>query len=250
MKVKKINPKKDAYGQLVLARFNNENSYEIIERDDGFIDLMPGTENYFTEFKNWPKHQKEGIKFAKGKILDIGAGAGRIALYLQKKGLKVTAIDNSPLSIKVCKKRGLKDAKVLSIEEIDYFKPSTFDSILLYGNNFGLLSNKSKAKRILKKLHKITKENAIIIAESSNPYKTKDPAHLSYHKLNQKRNKMIGQLKIRIRFRDYIGEWFEYLLVSKNEMKNILQNTGWRVERFIDSENAFYIAIIKKEIIN
>jgi hypothetical protein len=35
-------------------------------------------------------------------------------------------------------------------------------------------------------------------------------------------------------------------LVSKEEMKAILQGTGWHVRQFIDSEGANYAAIIEK----
>ena len=114
----------------------------------------------------------------RGRVLDVGAGAGRVSLYLQKKGLKVTAIDNSPLAIRVCKKRGVKDARVLPIEKIAIFKPNTFDSIVMYGNNFGLFGSFKKAKMLLKKLYRITTPRAVIIAESNDPYKTKDPAHI------------------------------------------------------------------------
>jgi len=239
--------KKDAYGQEAWAFFKKKESYEIVERDDGFIDLSGGVPAYFAEFKDWPKIQKQAIKFAKGKILDVGAGAGRVSLYLQKHGFDVTAIDNSPLVIKVCKKRGVKHTRVLPIERISIFKPSTFDTIIMFGNNFGLFGSFKKAKTLLKKLYKITSPSALIIAESNDPYKTDDPAHLSYHKLNKKRGRMSGQLRIRIRFRIYIGDWFDYLLVSKDEMKKILKDTGWKVKNFIDSEKSSYIAIIEKE---
>lgn len=117
----------------------------------------------------------------------------------------------------------------------------------MFGNNFGLFGSFKKAKVLLKKLHKITSPSALILAESTDPYKTNDPAHLSYHKFNKKRGRMPGQLRIRVRFRNYTSDWFDYLLVSKNEMKEILKNTGWRVKKFIDSDNSIYIAIIEKE---
>lgn len=209
--------------------------------------MSGGAQAYFADFKDWPKIQKQAIKFAKGKVLDIGAGAGRISLYLQKKGFDVTAIDNSPLAIKVCKKRGVKNAKVLPIEKIGTFKPNTFDTVVMFGNNFGLFGGYKKAKTLLKKLHKITSSSALILAESSDVYKTDDPVHLSYHKFNKKRGRMSGQLCIRVRFRNYIGDWFDYLLVSKKEMKEILKNTGWMVKKFIASDNNGYYAIIEKE---
>lgn len=58
---------------------------------------------------------------------------------------------------------------------------------------------------------------------------------------------MPGQLRIRVRFRNYIGDWFDYLLVSKNQMKDILKDTGWKVRKFIDSGKFIYIAVIEKE---
>lgn len=238
---------KDAYGQEVWAFFQGKESYEIVERDDSFIGLSGGAPAYFADFKDWPKIEKQTIKLAKGKILDIGAGAGRNSIYLQKKGFDVTAIDNSPLAIKVCKKRGVKKAKVLPIEKISTFKPHSFDTIIMFGNNFGLFGSYKKAKTLLKKLHKITSPSALILAESNDVYKTDDPVHLSYHKLNEKRGRMPGQLRIRIRFKKYIGDWFDYLLVSKDQMKDILKGTGWKVRKFIDSDKSIYIAIIEKE---
>lgn len=241
-----MNPKKDAYGQEVWAYFKGGKSYEIVERDDGFIILSSGPPAYFQEFKSWPKHQKNGIKFAKGRVLDIGAGAGRVSLYLQKRGLKVTATDNSPLAVRVCKKRGVKDARVLPIERVGLFKANTFDTIMMYGNGFGLLGNPKKAKVLLKELYRITTPKAMIIAEANDSYKESSPVHLSYHKLNRKHGRMSGQLKIRIRFRNYIGDWFDYLLASRKEMQKILKGTGWKVKKFIDSGKYMYIAIIEK----
>lgn len=241
-----MNTDKDAYGQEIWSYLNKEESYEIVERDDGYIGISSGAQTYFQDFKDWPRHQKKAIKFSKGKVLDIGAGAGRVSLYLQKKGFNVTAIDNSPLAVKVCKKRGVKKAELLSIEEISKLKPNTFDTVLMFGNNFGLFGSFKKAKHLLGGLYNITTKNAFIIAESNNPYKTNNPVHLSYHKLNKKRGRMPGQLKIRVRFENYTGNWFDYLLVSKEEMKKILKDTGWKIKKFINSKKSSYIAIIEK----
>jgi SAM-dependent methyltransferase len=242
----KIQNIKDAYGQEILAHFNGRNSYEVVERDDGFVGLSGGYKNYFANYKDWPKWQKKATKFVKGRVLDIGCGAGRVCLYFQKRGFDIIGIDNSPLAIEVCGKRGVKKARLMPIDEIEKFKTNYFDTIIMFGNNFGLFQNFNKAKILLKKMYKITSKDAFIIAESNDPYKTKDPVHLSYHKLNKSRGRMGGQLKIRIRFSGYIGNWFDYLLVSKKEMKEILKGTGWKVKKFINSGKHMYMVIIEK----
>jgi len=59
---------------------------------------------------------------------------------------------------------------------------------------------------------------------------------------------MPGQVRIRIRYSVYASPWFDYLLVSRPEMKRILQGTGWKIERFIESEKGpTYVGVIKKQ---
>jgi SAM-dependent methyltransferase len=189
------------------------------------------------------------MEFAKGKILDVGCGAGRHSLYLQERGFNVTGIDVSPLAVRVCKLRGLKKVRLIPVEKAD-FKSDMFDSILMLGNNFGLFANFKKAKRLLRKFHKITSKDALIIAVANDPYKTENPTHLAYHKRNRQNGRMSGQLKIRIRYKQHKGSWFEFLLASKQEVEEILEGTGWRIKEFIDSadeKRSYYLAIIKKD---
>ncbi len=238
--------KKDIFGEGVLAFFQDREAIEFLERDDGFLALSGGIPSYFALFKDWPKIEKQAIRYVQGRVLDVGAGAGRVSLFLQKK-FNVVAIDNSPLAIKVCKKRGVKQVKVLAIEDIDKFKANSFDTVIMFGNNFSLFGNLKKAKQLLKVLHSITSPHALIIAESNDPHKTIDPVHLAYQKLNLKKGRMPGQIRLRLRYKEDIGEWFDYLIVSKKEMKEILKNTGWKVKKFINSDDSQYVALIEKE---
>ena len=235
----------DAFGRMLWAYYNGQRVFEIDERDDGYIEASTSPKLYFSDYEDWPQHEKKAMEYVKGRVLDIGCGAGRHSLYLQKKGLDVLGIDNSPLAIKVCKLRGLKKAKIMSIEDID-FKPKSFDTIIMMGNNFGLFGSFQKARSLLKRFHKITSDDGLIVAETRDPYKTDNPAHLEYHKLNRKRGRMGGQVRIRVRFEKYATPWFDYLFVSKEEMDEILKGTGWKVKQYIDSGNALYIAIIEK----
>jgi len=246
-KLKFVKPEEDAYGQEIWAYFKGRECFEIVERDDGYIDaISTAPKMYFSEYEDWPVHERKAMEFVKGRVLDIGCGAGRHSLYLQKKGFNVLGIDSSPLAIKVCKLRGLKKARVMSIEDVD-FKPNSFDTILMMGNNFGLFGSFEKAQRLLKKFHKITSKEALIIAETRDPYMTDLPAHLEYHEFNKKRGRMAGQLTIRIRFGKYATPWFDYLMVSRDEMKEMMKETKWRIKRFIDSDGSQYIAIIEKK---
>jgi len=244
-RTKKLKPEEDAFGQEIWAYHKGRDSFEIIERDDGFFDASSGPKMYFSEYENWPAHEKKAMEFVKGRVLDVGCGAGRHSLHLQKNGFDVLGIDKSPLAVKVCKIRGLKKAEVMPIEEVD-FRPNSFDTIIMMGNNFGLFGSFKKARRLLKRFHKMTSKNALIIAESRDPYKTSNATHLEYQEFNRKRGRMSGQLRLKVRFEKYATRWFDYLIVSKLEMEEIVKGTGWKVREFIDSGDSPYIAIIEK----
>jgi SAM-dependent methyltransferase len=219
-----------------------------VERDDGYIDPSPTLPKYYlSEYKDWTPREKKAVQYAKGRILDIGSGGGRWSLYLQKKGHDVLAVDNSPLAIKVCKLRGVHNGIVKPISEIDS-RLGKFDTILMIGNNFGLFGSFKRARKLLKLFYGMTNPNARIIAESLDIYKRPvDPLHRQYHLRNRKLGRMPGQVRMRLRYRTFATPWFDYLLVSKSEMKKILQGTGWRISRFISGDGPAYVAIMEKE---
>jgi hypothetical protein len=88
---------------------------------------------------------------------------------------------------------------------------------------------------------------ARIIAGSADPYETLDPVHFAYHRRNRERGRMSGQVRIRVRYRNLRGPWFDYLLASKTEMKQLLEDTGWAIARFLDAEGPYYLAIVEKQ---
>jgi len=222
----------------------------VIERSDGYLDPSEvAPKNYFAPFREWPNIEKKAIRSAKGRVVDVGCGAGRAAIYLQNvKKLNVLGIDISPLALRVSRKRGLRKTRLLDFANMD-FSPDSFDTVIMFGNNFGLFGSKQRTKRLLRKLYTMTSTKALIIGESLNPYETDNPDHLAYQKLNRAKGRMSGQIRIRARYKNYVGVWFDYLLVSPDEMKELCEDTGWEVRRFITSkkDHPLYIGIIGKK---
>lgn len=236
----------DAYGRELLAHFNEEEAFEIVERDDGWIGLSGGPAQYFLPFEEWPAHQKAAIQHAQGRVLDIGCGAGRVCLYLQSQGYEVVGIDNSPLALEVCHLRGCNNVGLTPIERVGS-QLGTFDTIVMFGNNFGLFGGFEKARQLLTRLHQTTSSRATILAESNNVYQTDDPDHLAYQEFNRRRGRMAGQLRIRIRFRKYATPWIDYLIVSPDEMQSIVEGTGWEIAEFFTTpDTSMYAARIEK----
>jgi len=241
-----VNDNQDAFGHLLFDYLEGQRGVEIIEREDGWIGTSAGPPAYFAEYADWPPHQQQAIQCVVGRVLDLGCGAGRHSLYLQQQGFDVLGVDVSPLAIEVSKRRGLKKAQVRSITQVSA-KLGKFDTILMLGNNFGLLGNPRRARWLLKRFQTMTHQHARIIVESNDIYQTTDPDHLAYQEFNRQRSRMAGQIRIRVRYKKYMTPWFDYLMVAKAEMKEILASTGWVVKQFIDSDKAVYAAVIEKQ---
>lgn len=185
------------------------------------------------------------MRYVRGRVLDIGCGAGRHSIYLQGKGYDVTGIDESPRVIEVCRKRGLKNAVVGTVTGVSA-ELGKFDTLLMLGNNFGLFGSLRRARWLLRRFRGLTQEGARIIAETLDPYDTTAQCHIEYHRRNRMRGRMPGQVRLRVRYRNYATPWFDYLFVSWEEMRALLDGTGWRVGRFIGSGGPQYIAVIER----
>lgn len=239
-----MNRSQDAFGQLLLNCLQGNESLEIIERDDGFIEAGYGN-RYFKSYEDWPSHHVTAMNYVKGRVLDVGCGAGTHSVHCQEQGYRVMGIDLSPGAIQVARQRGLRHGKVMSVTQVGT-SLGVFDTILMLGGNFGTLGNRERASRLLKRFHRMTTPTARIIAESRDPYLTSESVHRAYHKENRSRGRMSGQVRIRVRFKNLKTPWFDYLFVSKEEMVQILDDTGWCVSEFLDSGVAGYIGVLSK----
>ncbi len=237
---------RDAFGHMLMDFHQGQETFEIIERDDGFMDAEDHVGAYFAAFEAWHPHEQEAARhLLPGRVLDLGCGAGRAELYLQKQGYEVVGIDISPLAVEVCRQRGVKDARCMSITQVG---PALgqFDDILMLGNNWGLMGSQKRAKWLLRRFYRMTSPEARIIATSNDVYQTQSPIHLAYHTYNRERGRMAGQIRMRVRCGPWQTEWFDYLMVSRQEMEGILSGTGWQAKEYISSEGPAYAAVIEK----
>jgi hypothetical protein len=47
-----LRPEKDAYGQALCAACKGDEVFEVLERDDGFVDSK-STKGYFSDYEAW-----------------------------------------------------------------------------------------------------------------------------------------------------------------------------------------------------
>lgn len=201
---------------------------QIIERDDGFVDASDMAD-YFAPPDRWNVLDRWACDSLVGRVLDVGAGAGRHALLLQDRGCSVTALDVSALAADVCRKRGVRDVFTGTVEELCSTGPEPFDAFILLGNNLGLLKSRDYAPQLLVALASISRPGAQLVGTCLDPYQSDHPDHVAYHAANRAAGRMAGQLRLRIRHERLATPWWEYLFMSPDELRALTADTGWEI---------------------
>ena len=237
----------DAFGRLLLDFLEGRPEPEIVERDDGLVDAHDEVRAYFAPVRRWAASERRALRLVRGRVLDVGCGAGRVALELERRGREVVAIDASPLAVEVCRRRGVSDARVLRLEDVGP-ELGVFDTLIFYCNNFGLFGGEARARRLLRRLHRLTTARGRILASSHDPLRTDDPDHLAYHERNRARGRLAGQIRLRIRHRKLATPWMDYLFVTRDEMAGLAEGIGWRLARVVGApEDRFYVGVLEKD---
>ena len=184
------------------------------------------------------------MRFVRGRVLDVGCGAGRVSLHLQNRGFDVVGIDVSPLAVRLARQRGVVDARVGTLDTT-IAGDERFDTILLLGNNIGLLGGEREGRTLLRQLARLASPRGRLLAGSYDPYDGASEAARRYHERNRARGRLGGAERLRIRYRGYATPWFAALFASREELASIVEGTGWAVRAFVD-EGAGYVAVLDR----
>lgn len=220
----------DTFGQMLVrcwkAGARPGMVHEIIERDDGFI-AAGDVAAYFAGRDAWPRAERWAGDLVTGRVLDVGCGAGRHGLVMAEAGHEVLGIDPSPGALAVANQRGL-DARPGTITAIPA-DVGAFDTVLMLGNNLGLLQNRDHARDMLNHLARVTRPGGQLLGSSRDPHVIYEGEHRPYRERNLRSGRMPGQTRLRLRDGFLTSGWFDYLYLSPAELAEIAEATPWRL---------------------
>ena len=195
----------------------------------------------FRTYETMSKIERKALNIAKGKTLDVGAASGCHSLVLQKKGIDVTAIDISTLSVETMKQRGVK-----KVFEQDFFtlEGQQYDTILMLMNGIGIVGTLDRMPEFFKQLDKILAPGGQVLCDSSDiSYVFEDEDGIIEY---PDTDGYYGEQSFQMQYKDTIGEPFPWLYIDADTLKQVAEENGYVAEVITEGEHYDYLARITK----
>ena len=223
---------KDILGQAQMDFYRQEPGGKLwVNNKYGKREEMP-VEVYFRDMTDMPELEWRALQQCRGKILDIGAGAGSHALALQHLCQDVTGLDISPLSAALMTQRGVK--KVLC-EDFYLLKNGGYDTLLLMMNGIGLAGTLDGLRSFLATARKHLRPGGQLLFDSS------DIAYLYSGKL-PKGPGYYGEIDYQYEYRRRKSDWFQWLFIDQKTLTALAVKEGWETEILFDNGHDQYLA--------
>ena len=236
---------KDLFGKAILDYQTNNAPEDLITETSISEEDEMSVAYLFRSFEEMPLIEQKALELAKGKVLDIGCGAGSHSLYLQnEKGLDVTSIDISANAVECCKLRGLKNA--IEIDVLDLNADATkFDTILLLMNGTGIFGRLEKVPTFLKKLKSLLNPGGQILIDSSDIIYMFDEDEDGGKWIPS--DNYYGEVTFTVTYKNEKEDSFEWLYLDYNTLQNACFDNGLKCELIEEGEHFDYLARLSIE---
>lgn len=235
-----ISPSHDPMGSAINDYYKNGRAAHLRVLSSMFEEDEMPIAHLFRSEQEMPQLEKRALTLVRGRVLDVGAGAGCHALALQEHGFEVKAIDISPLSCDVMKARGIEDVECVNL--FDTQLQSKFDTILLLMNGTGIAGKLSRLPLLLNRLKELMAEGAQILIDSSD---------LKYIYENEDGSMDIdldgnyyGEVDYQMVYKNVKGDSFDWLYVDPTLLTASCEQCRLKCEIIEKGEHYDYLAQI------
>lgn len=238
METKLLAEGKDPMGQAIRDYFETGHAGRLRVFSPQFDeDELPVAALFRTE-ERMPKLERTALDLCRGRVLDVGAGAGCHSLALQRRGLDVTAIDISPLSVEVMRCRGVKSA--VAADLFDETFSGCYDTVLMLMNGSGIIGQLERIPLFFHRMKQLLAAGGQVLMDSSDlryVFENEDGSwdidlNAGYY----------GELEYQMQYQKVKGEPFDWLYVDFDTLAFHAQANGFRAELMEEGSHYDYLA--------
>lgn len=212
-----------------------------IVRQDGTIDEYSVVGFFATSLDS--EIERTALEMCRGRVLDVGAGAGRHSLLLQTRGISVDAIDVVPEAVEVMCQRGVRQVRCVDVWDL---RDNSYDTILMLSHGLGLAATLEGLNRFLHHMKDIVTPDGAILADSLDVRKMSDAADLAYQASLEARGKYRGEMAMRLEYGQMIGNRFGWLHVDFETLSDVAAEAGWTAECLVEAASGSYLCRLSR----
>lgn len=240
MNINTLTEREDPMGAAIRDYFRQGKSAQLKVLSSLFDDDEMPVAHLFRSYHEMPPLEQRALNEARGKVLDVGAGAGCHALALQERGFDVTAVDISPLSCETMKERGVANVECVNIFNQRF--QERFDTLLLLMNGTGIAGKLSRLPQLLSRLKQLMNPGAQILIDSSDlRYVYEDENGVLDVDLN---GAYYGEVDYQMTYRNIIGKSFNWLYADSVVLAECCRQCGLKCEILAQGNHYDYLARI------
>lgn len=227
---------KDLFGKALLDHYNGTTKSPLyLFNEYGDPEEIP-VETYFNGPDQFSDLEVFALNQCTGKLLDIGAATGRHALYLQQRGIDVTALDLSPACGELMSEAGVE--KVI-VDDIFNHKDHQYDTIMMLMNGLGVAGDLVELERLLMHLKDLIADNGQLLVDSS------DIAYL-YEEDNMPQHKYYGELTFHYSYGKQLDDAFKWLYIDPGRLIEMARKCDWNCQIIYEDKTASFLARLQK----
>ena len=216
----------DAFGHAIRDWHLDDLVGPLCDRDGEEVREHPIEDFYFDPVDPTAEYTAWLESWLDGPMVDLGAGAGRDALYFQD-SFEVVAIEPSEALVATMRDRGVDDARVGDMFSLrEQFPADRFRSALAFGTQLCLAGSMQGLRRFLADLAHVTTPDATAVLNSYDPDADGVADLLGF------RPDPTPGLAHRITWFEYgdeVDEALYFRLFGPDRLREAADATGWRV---------------------
>ena len=191
----------------------------------------------FRSYNEMPPIEQTALRLSTGKILDVGAGSGCHTLALREMGKDATAIDISPLSVKVMKERGLN---AMPVNLFDPLFCESFDTILMLMNGSGIIGTLEHLGDFFQRMKLLLRPGGRVLMDSSDLKYLFEEEDGSY--LIDLAGDYYGEIDFRMQYKQVKGDTFDWLYIDFDTLSLYAAQYGFKAEMVEEGSHYAYLA--------
>ena len=232
-----IEKKGDPVGAAILDYIKTRKPDDIIVSSDICEDDVIPVEVLFRNQIEMPDLELMALESCKGKVLDVGAGAGAHSKELIDRGLDVDSIEISDGAVEYMKSIGLNARKINFFD----LKNDKYDTILMMMNGIGIAGKLSNLENTLLHAKSLLQPGGKILCDSSDiKYLYEDEDGALWVDLN---TEYYGNFRFQMKFKKEKGPWFDWLYVDFDNLFNAAKNVGLKAKKIVDQDDHYLAEI-------